>query len=305
MNVGSSPALASAGPGPGLTLRPAQENEARACRMLLPEMFAAHGAPDLLVAIVEKAGRPRLAGAAAVGTVHARKPELPFLVHVVPALRRQGVGRALVQAVMRRVRGRTEILRALHPVPADSQAAQFLACCGLDQYDTIRHFEVDGLTFLADMARLRRGLERSGRVPSGARLLRLRDAPADPVAALVARNFGTPPAMFRARLDPSSPAAYDLDNSVVLTVDGVVAGALVYLWQDGVPMIEVRVVDARLRGGWANVLMLEAATRNGWDAGGRRFRFFADERLNDTMRLARRAGAEEIKVERHYWSRLG
>ena len=69
-------------------------------------------------------------------------------------------------------------------------------------------------------------------------------------------------------------------------------------------MIEVRAVDKALRGTWANALMLEGATRNAKEAGALRFRFFASDKLADTVSLARRAKAEQIRIELQFGRRL-
>jgi GNAT superfamily N-acetyltransferase len=285
-------------------IRPARDAEARACRMLLPEMFTPTQSPDLLVAMADDpAGVRRLAGAVALGTVHGpADPGFAVLVHVVPPWRRRGIGRALITAAVARCRGRSPVLRAARPVPEESQAAAFLAACGFDRYEWIRHFETDTAAFHADMLRLRQRLGQ--RVPAAARVVPLRAAPAAAIAQLVSREFPILPSQVLARLNPAAPDAYDLDKSVALLVGEVVGGALIYNWNGGVPVIEVRVVDRALRGAWGNVLMLEQATRNGLEAGATRFRFFADDRLADTMKLARRANAEEIKSERHFWRRI-
>jgi hypothetical protein len=188
-------------------------------------------------------------------------------------------------------------------VAADGQAAGFLAACGFDQYDEILHFEAALRPFHADMLQLRRRLEQRGSVPPDARVARLRDAKATAVADLVAANFPATRAQMLGRLTRQAPDAYDLDNSVALQVGDALGGVLIYGWDDGLPMIEVRVVAPALRGTWANVLLLEAATRNAVAAGAAGFRFFADRRIADTMSLARRANAEQIKVERHFWRR--
>ncbi len=282
-----------------LVIRPARDAEARACRILLPEMFTPSQSPDLLVAMTDA---QRLAGALALSSVHGPgEPGFAMLVHVVPPLRRRGIGRALIEAAVARCRGRTPVLRAMRPVTADSQAAEFLAACGFDRYERILHFEVDVASFHADMLRLRRRLEQRGRVPAQARVVRLRAAPGGAVAELVSRNFPTLPAQVLARLNPTAPDAYDLDKSVALLLGEMVGGALIYNWNGGLPVIEVRVVDPAFRGTWGNVLMLEEATRNGMEAGATRFRFFADDRLADTMKLARRANAELTRSERHFW----
>ena len=66
------------------------------------------------------------------------------------------------------------------------------------------------------------------------------------------------------------------------------------------PVIEVRAVDPSLRGSWANALMLEEATRNAKERGALRFRFFASDKLKETLSLARRANAEQIRIELQY-----
>ena len=302
-----------AGPAPGLVVRPARDDERRACRILLPDMFTASQAPDLLVATLADPARPdapRLVGAAGLGTVHGRAArDFPFLAHVVPSWRRRGIGRALVEAAVDHCRGKGDILRAFQPVPSESGAAGFLAACGFDGRDRIVHFETDARAFHADMLRVRQRLEQRGRIRMHARVVPLRDAPAARVADLVSRHFPITRAQLLARLDPRSTSTCDLNNSVALLVGEppgaeMLGGALIYGWDGDVPVIEARVVDPALRGGWANALMLEQATRNGVAAGARRFRFFADDRLYDTMNLARRAGAEQIKVELQFWRRI-
>ena len=292
--------IASSSAIPGLVIRTAQDNEARACRMLLPEMFTAFQAPDVLVATVAdpaRNGTSRIVGGAGVGTTLGPKRSLPTLVHVVPSWRRRGVGRNLIEAVAARSCGRADTICPPRPVPAASQAALFLMACGFDQWDRIIHFEVDGLPFYADVLRVRRRLEQHGRIPPEMRILRLRDADPDAVTDLVCRCIETSHQHVRARFNSRADDVYDLENSVVLMMRDVVAGVLIYTWNGGIPMIEVRAVDPALRGGWANAVMLEEATRNAKEAGALRFRFFASDKLNDTMSLARRANAEQIKVE--------
>lgn len=283
-----------------MTIGPARDNEARAGRILLPEMFGPTGAPDLLIARVVE----RVIGAAALGTKADRDGNLPVMVHVVPAWRGHGVGRALVEATAEIARNRAQALRPLQPVPAGSQAAVFLRRVGFEPSDRIIHFEVDGLPFYADVLALRQRLDRHKRIPASARIVRLKDADPRAVAALVCRSIPALQAVVLARLRFDGPNPYDLDNSVVLLDAGTVRGVLIYVWNGGVPVIEVRAVDPVLRGSWANALMLEEATRNAKDAGALRFRFFASDKLHDTMRLAERARAETVRIELQFTRRL-
>ena len=295
--------LAADGAPPDVSVRAAADHEARACRLLLPEMFDAHQAPELLVAVlhdVEAPDMPRLVGAAGIAPSYGPGRGSSLFVHVTPSFRRRGVGRALIEAAMASCRGRWTVLHALRPVPEESQAAQFLAACGFEPVDRIVHFEVDGLPFYADILAVRRRLESHRRIPPNARILRLCDADPDAVADLVCRSIETSRAYVRSRLRPDCANPYDMRNSVVLTVEGQVRGALIYNWSGGVPVIEVRAVEPSLRRSWANALMLEEATRNAKERGALRFRFFASDKLTETLSLARRANAEQIRIEVQY-----
>ena len=67
----------------------------------------------------------------------------------------------------------------------------------------------------------------------------------------------------------------------------------------------MRVVDPRLRGGWANIAMLWRAARNGLESGGQRFRFYCDDTVADTISLARRAGASHVRTTVEFSAPLG
>ena len=87
---------------PEITIRIARDDEARACRILLPEMFPADQMPDLLTAISDDAAGPHFAGALAMSAVNCpREPGFTFLLHVVPSFRRQGIGRGLLAEAIR------------------------------------------------------------------------------------------------------------------------------------------------------------------------------------------------------------
>jgi GNAT superfamily N-acetyltransferase len=294
-----TPDHAPAGAPPDVSVRAAADHEARACRLLLPEMFGAHHAPELLVAVlpdIQAPDKSRLVGAAGIAPSYGPRRGSALFVHVTPSFRRRGVGRALIEAAVASCRGRWTVAHALRPVPEESQAAHFLAACGFEPIERIIHFEVDGLPFYADILAVRQRLESHRRIPPNARIVRLCDADPDAVADLVCRSIETSRAYVRSRLRPDCANPYDMRNSVVLTVEGQVRGALIYNWSGGVPMIEVRAVDPSLRGSWANALMLEEATRNGIECGALRFRFFASDKLTETLSLARRANARQIRI---------
>ena len=286
---------------PEITIRIARDDEARACRILLPEMFPADQMPDLLTAISDDAAGPHFAGALAMSAVNGpREPGFTFLLHVVPSFRRQGIGRGLLAEAIRLAVGRTPALRALNPVPTGSDAARFLAACGFDEHDEIRYFEADTAPLHTEMQQLRARAAARGMIPAEARLLPLRDAPAGQVADMVAAEFPASRAQMLARLQDSTATPYDLNHSTALMLAGRLCGLILASWRGEMPLIEARIVAPGFRGGWANLLLLEQITSNGLALHKPRFQFFADSRISDTMSLARRARADLIRVEQHF-----
>src|SRR5262249_10186142 len=89
---------------------------------------------------------------------------------------------------------------------------------------------------------------------------------------------------------------YDQDRSAVLMHGQDVKGALLYLWNNGNPVIDINVVAPELRHGPGNVLLLEAATRKGLEGRATGFRFRCEEHARDTLNLARRSGAKLANV---------
>lgn len=277
-------------PAPLVAISPASDDEARACRMLMPETFFPYFAPECWVARDSQTGR--IVGAAAVAWQPvARHAGFPIQIHVVPSARRRGVGTALFDTVSRICRESTRQLEAWSNHPEGSVAAAFLQSVGFHARRRLLGFEADGPRFYAMVRKIYDRVTRAVKIPSEFRVVALEDAPKDRVAELVIRNFEDVPISAAIAL-ARGLAGYDSARSVVLLSGGEVKGALLYNWNDGLPVIDVRVVAPDLRNGPANVLLLEAATRNGLDAGARRFRFSCEESVKDTIKLARRSGAK-------------
>ena len=282
-----------------IVVRPARDVEMRACRLLLPATFTATAAPEMLVA----AGEGGVLGAAAIGWFHLRADPaacFPVLVHVIPQARRHGVGRALIAAALAHCGAEADGLRTWFPVAEESEASSFLLAAGFAPYRRMLFFEAEGATFHAMVERIRAGLERAGRIGAASRIGALREAPAEAVAALLADDFPAPAWEILRRLGSAVPDAFDLERSVALFVDGQLAGALLYSWNDGAPSIDALAVAPAFRGTSAVVLLLEAATRNGLEGGASRFTFSCDEGNRDTTNLARRCGARFLKAEAEY-----
>jgi GNAT superfamily N-acetyltransferase len=278
------------------SISPAEASDMRACRMLLPACFLPTQAPELLVALdADK----NLIGAAAIGwATVGDPPAFPTAMHVVPTWRRRGVGRALVKAAATALRGEAPAMRPWSSVTEASDAAAFCLACGFIAHHRVLHFVGEAERMETALAGYRERLEATGWIPPNARIVTLPEAPLSEVAHLAAREFHSSPAALMARLQGRAGTAFDPARSVVLLVDGAVMGAqLVSIAEDGIPEVDANVVSPKLRRGWANLLLTHEGTRVGVANGSRRFRFFCDERVTDTVKLARRSGAELVRTD--------
>ena len=264
--------------------------------MLLPQAFPIDHAPELLVALAPDS---TMIGAAAVGWVATGDAAaFPIAVQVVPPWRRRGVGRALIDAAAASVRGEATGLQPWNALADDSEAVGFFLACGFAVHHRVLHFVGDAAAVEALLARHRAWLTERGRIPRNARLVGLQDAPFRELAQLLAREFHNSPAQVLARLHGEAAPPFDAARSVVLLLDGAVVGAQIWtIGDDGVPQVEVNVVNPTLRHGWANVLLTHEGVRAGVAMGTREFRFFCHERVIDTVNIARRSGAKLARTD--------
>ncbi len=276
----------------GISVRPATEAEAPACLALLPHALA----PEVELFIARLDGA--FAGAAALIWRGWSQPSgFPLAVEVLPQARRRGVGRALVAAARERARGEAAGLWSLRGVPLEGPAASFLLACGFAPARVHRHFIAD-VDALADhlqprVERLRRG----GRTPEGARVVPLAQAPLDELGWMLSAEFGGGPmtALHNARRRAGEGSRSE--RSLAAMDGDRVVGVLFCRVKDGVGVIDAWVTAPGWRGGWATPLMLDEVVRRGRADGFRDFRFFCDETVSATMKLARRCGAVETAAD--------
>jgi len=180
----------------------------------------------------------------------------------------------------------------------DSAEAAFCLATGFAVHHRILHFMGIAERMDAMLGKYREKLDRSGWIPAGARVVRLRHAPLAEVANLVSREFHGDPAALLARLSGRAGKPPDPNRSVVLLLDGVVVGAqLASIAADGILDVEANVVIPTLRRGWANLLLTHQGTHNSVLYGTWDFRFYCDDRVVDTVNLARRSGAERTATD--------
>ena len=278
------------------TIHPAEPADLRACRMLMPETFGPGHRPEGLIAL-DPAGA--LAGAVAIGWLAVGDPPaFPVAVHVVPPARGQGLGRQLLDAATALVRDETSELQPWTALRDDTDAAAFCLASGFAVHHRILHFLGEGERMEGMLRPYRERLDESGWIPAGARVIPLRDADPEDVARVVTREFHGNPSSLIARLRSQGGVPPDPDRSVVLLLDGEVVGVqLLIVPAEGVPEVEANVVIPTLRRGWANLLLTHEGTRISVMHGTRTFRFYCDERVIDTVKLARRSGAELVATD--------
>jgi GNAT superfamily N-acetyltransferase len=267
-------------------IRSATDAEAPLCRQLLPAAFAPTGrAPELWVAC----GREGICGALALAWVPGG---FTVWMNVLAAWRRGGIGRALMAEARRSAEGETPALRAWHPVSKDSPADAFLQACG---FACTRHLLVFDTDLARNSAALSARLARARRrMPATLSLWPLAEAPPSAVAALVAGEFSVSPHEALAKLAPDHPDPYAPHLSQVLMADGAVAGAILGRRYGDVIEIDINVVVPDLRGGVANLMLLEAIGRLSGEAGVGRFRFSCEAHVRDTLNLGERSNAVRL-----------
>ncbi|MDB5960967.1 MAG: Acetyltransferase family protein [Massilia sp.] len=274
------------------TIAAATNAQAPLCRHLLPAAFPRVGAaPELLVA----SGANGVHGVLALDWV---SDGFVLHLHVVPASRRCGVGRALVAQAAAMARGETRRLRTATLVFETSPESAFLRSCGFTVTRRLLAFDTDGGRYGPTLSAL---LRRAGKhVPPGLTVGPLASAPAAGVAALVGWQFGVLQHDAVAKLDPRHPDPYDQQLSQVLMRDGVVVGAILGRRFGNIIEVDVNVVAPSLRHGLANLMLLEAIMRLGEQAGVQRARFSCEAHVRDTVNIGARLSAARMPDQLSY-----
>jgi GNAT superfamily N-acetyltransferase len=277
-----------------LTIRctSALPEEILACLALLPE---AQGLPvEWLIAREDG----RLAGAAAVVWRSWADPGgLPVAVNVLPGHRRRGVGRALLEAAKALATGEAGGLWFMPMVSAGSPQAAFLEACGFQPKVRMHHFEGEIDMFLARVGG--KVAARLSRPASGVRVESLAETNLESVAWLVSDALGDGPVatLHKLRGLVHGQRGDPLNRSLVATMDGAVAGVLLWRIENGVAMIDATVIAKPWRKhGLATVLMLralEVCHANGVTRG----RFSSEEAVVDALDLTARISRAETPVD--------
>lgn len=294
-----------------LQLRLATGLERRAALMLLPEEVRQRPWNDYWLAVSEKP--LRIFGA--VATFRSRapdgSPQLHVDLHVAAPYRLRGIGRLMIDRLREEaVRRHTlSLVTSFDPLHSEG-AREFLMRVGFEFADRFSTYEVDTRRLADYVLSLRDWLVGRGTIPTGARVVRLREiADLDAVAALHSDHLAGTREESRSMLRNllAGPMA---DHHIGLLVDGRLAGLMLTETCDGFSEVKVTVVDPAFRaqsvgGGWANVLMMADRLEWGLGLGSRRCRFSCLTAARATHKLALHSGADCIAVADFYRLLLG
>lgn len=270
---------------------------------LLPELMAAEALPPTFT-VAHAAGHPsHLLGAAAFipRMQHAKWPGFSVYCHVLPAFRRQGIGRAL----MLKTAAETAAWDVMHLHAAathkdDSAEAQYLTRMGFRFSGGMHHFVSDQALTLPLCQRLVQALRAHGRVPEGFVLRPLAEAQADTVATLFCRQFGGSMARARALVTRALEDPIGQALSLALCDDQHLAGFLIAKWGNDMPEVSYWVTDPTYRHGWPAALLLAEFVERAHKMGMVQARYCCSDQTRATLNIARKTGAVLEAVRRSY-----
>jgi GNAT superfamily N-acetyltransferase len=282
-----------------VVIRRARPEDAPFCRMLLPEAYR-RGLHEYLIAALPQ--RPYVAGAACALRVHDRLESVH--VHVLPPLRRQGIGSMLLQAICARAAavGAASVSGWLD-LEQDAASRPFIAAHGCTPGTRLTTVECDPDIVYAYFDRLRARCERHMPAPRG-RIVPLCQVDREAVARLWNAHIAERPG-FRTDLITGELMSGTFDDSPVLLQDGAVAGFLLLRFEADWGWVVAQVVAPWARHGWSTAALNVAGCDVARARGVRRGRFDWREGVQYTAKAAQRLQARVVRVVQEYSLRVG
>jgi GNAT superfamily N-acetyltransferase len=273
----------------GYTIRSAEPADAKALRMLVPEIR------EPAAALVACDGRHQLmVGAASATRIFRQQPQPGpgVAVHVVEPCRRCGIGRSLVgslAAVLERA-GAAAMYGAKR-ADLNSSEMQGWERLGFEICETVEQHLLPLAQFEPRLAPLVERLRERGRLPAAAQIIPLYQANLAAVLRLHLDNLGGDRGELYRKLRGQGAGAFHPRYSRVLVVDGVVKGCILAHRRDReTAVVDADVVEPGLRGGWANVWLKLEATRGALRLGIKNFEFTSFDHYTDTRSFAHKLG---------------
>ncbi|HZZ42580.1 MAG TPA: GNAT family N-acetyltransferase [Tepidisphaeraceae bacterium] len=209
-------------------------------------------------------------------------------IHVIPPMRRQGIGQALLQTAESAARSSgASALYAWLPVDIHESLKWsqlgFTQSCHVQEFRSDLRRTLDHLTPLYEQALARNW------VPTTARLVPLNRADPTAIARLHLSQLGGDLDSLLARLRGQTPPPYQPEISPVIVLNGqVVAFMLALSIGNRTALIESTVVDPSLRGRWANLWLRATAARRALELGMHTVLYYTYDQHRDSQKIAAR-----------------
>jgi ribosomal protein S18 acetylase RimI-like enzyme len=221
-------------------------------------------------------------------------------LRVIHGERRRGIGTALLRAAIEEGHRRNAAaIWAKVKSRDDPDASAFLVGHGFSHVTRLVRMEADFVALRATTRALRERLAARGRIPAQMRIVSFAEAPRDQLARLYAEHIAHNPEL-TARLHAPSQSDTHLAASPVAMIGNDVAGFVLWSCEGDTAFVLAKVVAPLYRGGWANVVVMDEAFAGFAAAGARRTRFDVLSTNHDTLKLARRLGADTTATQDVY-----
>ena len=278
----------------GFHIRPAESHDAKAFRMLLPQV----GETSLrLVAVAEQ--DQRVVGAAAVSRSMRPKPPMGpgIAVHVIPPWRRRGVGSSLLEQLISKLAAPSaEAVYAMQKVEAGTEEEQGWLWLGFEPLETVVYHELPLTAIEARLAPLYDWICKKEGIPENAEIIALCDANREAVVDLHLATLGGNREFLLSKLRGEGLGAFHPLYSRVLIVDDAVKGCiLAHRESKEVAVVDANILSPDVRGGWANLWLKLEATRNALQLGIERFVYSTFDHYADTRAFSKMLGGVETR----------
>jgi N-acetylglutamate synthase-like GNAT family acetyltransferase len=290
--------------GKKFTIRPATIADAKAVRMLLPELR------DVAAALVAVDGKHGLIIGAAAATRLARAQPVigpGVAVHVIEPCRGHGIGTALVRDLeMAARRAGAAALYAARRVVDGSNEKRHWMSLGFAPCETVQEHLLPLDRFESQLAPLLDRMRERGRIPPAARIIPLFQANLPAVLQLHLDHLGGNRGELYRKLRSDGAGAFHPRYSRVLVVGEKTLGCiLAHRYDRETAAVDADIVDPSLRAGWANVWLKLEATRRAMRLGIQRFQFTSFDHYSDTRSFSAKLGGAvtqtTVLMMRPFW----
>jgi hypothetical protein len=281
-------------PRSGYAIRPARPADAKALRMLLPEIG------KLAVSFVAVDGQHQLV-VGAIATTRSTRPQ-PLVgpgiaLRVIEPCRNHGIATNLLANLDRSAQtAGAQALYAAKRVDQCSQEMRGWEWMGFTPVETVEEHVLPIERIEERLGPFVDRLRVAGRIPPTAQVVPLYQADLAAVLQLHLDHMGGDRAEVYRKLRGHGAGAYLPGQSRVLLVDDQVKGCLLaHRAGKETITVDANIVDPSLRGGWANALLKLGALR-GAPAGVKEFRFTSFDHYSDTRSFTKKFGGTTVRT---------